>query len=208
MDILEGLNWRYATKKFDTKKLEKAQIDLVLESLRLTASSYGLQPMHVVVVENPSVREELVGHSWGQKQVADASHLLVLCRQNDMTANDVDHYIATIVAARQVAKESLTGYSDMMKGTLAKMSEEQKVIWMSNQVYLALGNLLTVCAAEGIDACPMEGFDKAAYDRILKLEEKGLNSVVVCPVGYRSAEDPYAKVAKVRKPMNEVLHTI
>lgn len=208
MDIIESLNWRYATKKFDTKKLDKKQIDLVLEALRLSASSYGLQPMHVVMVENPTVREELVAQSWGQRQVADASHLLVLCRQNDMTGTDIDNYIDAIVETRNVPKESLEQYSGMMKGTVGKMPEEQKTIWMNNQVYLGLGNLLTICASEGIDACPMEGFDREAYDRILKLEEKGLRSVVVCPVGYRSEEDAYAKAAKVRKPMNEVLHTI
>lgn len=208
MDIIESLNWRYATKKFDTKKLEQSQVDLVLESLRLTASSYGLQPMKIVVVENPEVREELVGHSWGQRQVADASHLLVMCRQNDMTDADVDHFIDLVAETRQMPKEDLKQYSEMMKGSVVKLPVEQKAIWMSNQVYLGMGNLLTVCAAEGIDACPMEGFDKAAYDRILNLEEKGLNSVVVCPIGYRSEEDHYAQLAKVRKPMDEVLFVI
>lgn len=208
MNIIESLNWRYATKKFDTKKLDQSQIDRVLESLRLSASSFGLQPMHIVMVENPKVREELVAQSWGQRQVVEASHLLVLCRQNDMTDSDVDNYIDLIVEARQAPKESLAQYTEIMKASVVKFPKEQKAGWMTNQVYLGLGNLLTACAVEGIDACPMEGFDKAAYDRILNLEEKGLSSVVVCPVGYRSAEDKYAEAPKVRKPMSEVLHKI
>lgn len=205
-DILEALNWRYATKQFDpAQKLSTEQLDRLLEALRLSASSFGLQPWKFVVVEDAAVRQELLPHSWNQPQVVDASHVIVLCRLASISDTEIDQFLEDTATTRDVPVESLEGYRGMMTGFINNFSEEKKAEWMFNQLYLALGNLLTVCAVEGIDACPMEGFSAAEYDRILGLEEKGLNSVVVCPIGFRSEEDKYATLAKVRYPTEDVI---
>ncbi len=209
MNSLEALNWRYATKTFDpARKLSADQLHLITEALRLSASSYGLQPWKFVVVENQELRQKIQGIAWNQAQVTDASHLLVLCRAETVTAENVERYVDSIVKARGVEASSLDGYKGMMLGAVNGMSEDQKAVWASKQVYLALGTLLTVCADNQIDACPMEGFNPTECDAILDLPAKGLRSVLLCPVGFRSADDKYAEAAKVRFPSSEVVITI
>jgi nitroreductase len=203
-DIVDCLQWRYATKKFDAnKKLDEATYQKLEEALRLSASSFGLQPWKFVVVTDPEIKKQLPAHSWGQMQPQDCSHLVVISRISDIDAEYVDHYIETIATARGVAKESLSSYADMMKGFLKNPIDKKH--WMEKQCYIALGTLLTAAAALGVDTCPMEGFDAEAYDRILGLKEKGCNSVVVCPLGYRAADDKYAQAAKVRFPAEKVV---
>lgn len=197
LDILKSLHWRYATKKFDAnKKLDKATYEKLEEAMRLSASSFGLQPWKFVVVTDPEIKKQLPAHSWGQMQPQDCSHLVVICRLNELTEDYVDHYVDAIATTRGVTKESMAAYTDMMKGFLKNPAD--KHIWMAKQCYIALGTLLTSAAALGVDACPMEGFDAAAYDRILGLEAKGCTSVVLCPLGYRAGDDKYAEAKKVR----------
>lgn len=204
--ILESLSWRYATKKFDSsKKLTAEQFETLLEALRLTPSSFGLQPWKFVVVENPSMREELVGHSWGQRQVADASHLLVLCRKTALDASLVESYIADMIQKTGAPAEALQGYKDMMLGFIQNLSQEIAASWAEKQVYIALGNIMTVAASLEIDTCPMEGFSKAEYDRVLGLTDMGLASVLVLPVGYRAADDSYATRPKIRYASEDVI---
>ncbi len=206
MTILDALRWRYATKTFDaSKKISMEAFEELLEALRLSASSYGLQPWKFVVVENPELRAKVREIAWNQGQVTDASHLIVLCRPETVTAADVDHFVQVTASTRGIDAASLDGYKQMMLGTVNGMDEEKKAVWMAKQVYLALGNLLTVCAVQGIDACPMEGFDPAKCDEILGLPALGLRSVVLCPVGYRADDDKYASLAKVRYPKEEVI---
>lgn len=209
MDIIERLNWRYATKEFDnTKKLNKEQLDKVLDALRLSASSFGLQPWKFVVVENEQTRATLREASWNQAQIVDASHLIVLCRPSTIGDADVDRFLTLTSETNGAPLEALKGFGDMMKGFLANMDDAKKAAWMKNQIYLALGNLLTVCAALDIDTCPIEGFSPEKYDQILDLPAKGLNSVVVCPIGYRKDSDKYASAKKVRYTVEDVTLTI
>jgi nitroreductase len=206
MNIIESLNWRYATKVFDpSKKVSDSDFEQILEALRLSPSSFGMQPWKFVVVNDPAIRESLVPHSWGQRQVADACRLLVLCRPLSITDADVDRFIQFTADERGIDASTLEGFGGMIKGFLGRMSDQQKAQWMKDQVYIALGNLMTTTAVMGIDACPMEGFVPQEYDRILNLADKGLTSVVACPVGYRSAEDKYAEFAKIRYPMDEIV---
>ncbi|BDD10586.1 NAD(P)H-dependent oxidoreductase [Fulvitalea axinellae] len=206
VNLIEKLNWRYAVKKFDAeKKLSDEQVETLLEALRLTPSSFGLQAWKFVVVKNPEIRQSLVEHSWNQQQVADASHLIVLCRQSTIDAGDVDRFIAEIAETRNLPVEALGEYSEMMKGFVGNFDEATASAWMTKQLYIALGNLLTSAAVLGIDACPMEGFNPVAYDEILGLEEKGLNSVLVVPVGYRAEDDAYAGLKKVRRATEDVI---
>lgn len=204
MNILDSLNWRYATKEFDTtKKLSEEQIDLLLKAGNLTATSFGLQPGKIVLVENKETREELVQYSWGQKQVAEASHLLVLTVDTDLGEAQVDRYVKDIADQRGVSEESLEGMSKMMKGFLSGMDDEKKKIWAEHQAHIVLGNLLTVCALEGIDACPIAGFQPEKYDEVLNLKEENQASVLVLPVGFRLDTDKYANLAKVRMSESE-----
>jgi len=205
MSIVEDLKWRYATKEFDnSKKLSSEQLENVFESLRLSTSSFGLQTWKFVVVETPSLREQLLEHSWKQKQVVDASHLIVLCIPTDFGKDHIAKYVESTAQIRGVGLDTLDGYQKMMEGFVSKKDEKSLEIWMTNQVYIALGHLLTACAAMRIDACPMEGFISKEYDRILALGEKKLKSVLVCPIGFRNEADKYASAKKVRFPKEEL----
>jgi nitroreductase len=202
--LLQQLNWRYATKQFDSTRQIPADIWQTLEeSLVLTPSSFGMQPWKFFVITNRELRQQLVEHSWGQKQVVDASHLVVLTIKKDMQAADVDRYMERIAQVRQVAIESLDGFSNTIKGFLNGAIDVEN--WATRQVYIALGELMTSAALLGIDTCPMEGFDRTQYDEILGLAEQGYSAVVLCPAGYRATDDKYAALPKVRYPKEEVV---
>lgn len=206
METIKALNWRYAVKTFDSeKKLSKEQLDTLLESLRLTASSFGLQPWKFIVVENKELREKLKEHAWNQSQVVDASHLIVLCNKTTIDETYVTKYIEKTAKERNISTDNLQGFKDMMLGTIKNRSQDEIAAWNKNQVYIALGNLLTVCAIENIDACPMEGFDATKFNEILDLKKEGLNAAVLCPVGFRSEEDDSAKRAKVRFDTDDII---
>ncbi|CAL1521475.1 NAD(P)H-dependent oxidoreductase [Chitinophaga sp. MM2321] len=209
MDILQKLEWRYAVKKFDAaRKLSAAQLDRIIAATRLSASSYGLQPYKILVVENPAVREQLRKASWNQTQITDASHLVVFARYNDLQASHVDDYTKNIAATRNINPEDLAGFAGVMKGTVNRLDAKDAAVWTSKQAYLALGTLLTAAAAEDIDACPMEGFDAAQYDEILGLKDKGLATVVIAAIGFRADDDVMQHAKKVRKPMDELVEMI
>lgn len=207
--FLEKMNWRCSIKSFDTqKKLSPDQLNTLLESLRLTASSFGLQPWKFLVVTNPEIRKTLVSHAWNQSQVSDASHLIVLCAYREFGDKEIDLFVDDIVKTREVTKESLAGFEKMVKGFVGRMSPEAKNAWLKDQVYIALGNLLTTCAVLDIDACPMEGFSAKDFDQVLGLEAKNLRSIALCPVGFRNPEDKYSKIKKVRFSQKELVEFI
>ncbi|NOQ75905.1 MAG: NAD(P)H-dependent oxidoreductase [Crocinitomix sp.] len=198
--ILNALNARYATKRFDPeKKLSESQLSTVLDAARLTPTSYGLQLMKVVVVEAAEKRKALLPYSFAQKQVVDASHLLVLCREKIAEPAHIEAYITNISTTREIPEENLEGFKKMMLGSIADMSEEAIEIWMDKQVYITLGNLLNICAFMQIDSCPMEGFQVEAYNKELGLDDLNLSAVLVLPIGYRSENDANAKHKKVRR---------
>ncbi|WP_299557238.1 NAD(P)H-dependent oxidoreductase [Seonamhaeicola sp.] len=206
MDIIDKLKWRYATKKFDiTKKLSTKQLDVLKEAFNLTATSYGLQTIKLVVIENRDLKASLVEHTFNQNQVLEASHLLVICIQEHVLENDVNDFFKNIVDIRNTSEEILEPYRLNLIKTLGDMTVKEQQQWSKNQAYIALGNLMTVCAVEDIDACPMEGFDPKAYDDILKLHEKGLRSVLLLPVGYRAEDDMFADFEKVRMKVEETV---
>lgn len=201
----EYLNWRYATKKFNpARKIPEQEFCELLESLRLAPSSYGLQPWKFIVVRDEDLRKTLRSHAWDQPQVTDASHCIVLCALKTMDAHYVRNFTARIAKTRGVARESLSGHEQMMLGSLKAMSAQALSDWMKRQVYLALGMLLAQCACKKIDSCPMEGFDAKKFDEVLGLEKLDLESVVLCPVGYRAKDDQYAALKKVRFAKDEV----
>lgn len=204
MNIIESLQWRYATKKFDTtKKLNPQQIHLLKEAFNLTATSYGLQALNLVIVSTQELKEQLVEHSFNQRQVADASHLLVICHPVDFDGKDVKKYFDLVQEIRNTPEEVLAPFRDFLMKEFDNKSTEDKHKSFGKQAYIALGNLLNVCALEKIDACPMEGFIPTKYDEVLGLTEKGLKSVLALPVGFRAEDDYMAKEKKVRKPLSE-----
>jgi len=207
--IIEDLNWRYAVKQFDdSKKINESDFQILKESLRLTPTSYGLQAFKVLSVESPEIRERLVSASYGQRQVADASHLFVLCAYTEVTDKDVDAYMKLVATTRDISVENLTGFSNMIKGTVNSRSTEEVLYWTSKQTYIALGQLMHSCASLRIDATPMEGFDSEKFDEILGLKEKNLTATLACPVGYRHQDDKTQHTAKVRKSLDDLIETI
>lgn len=202
--VIHQLQWRYAVKKFDSTKIIPDEIWTALEqSLVLAPSSFGLQPWKFFVVKNPEVRSQLLEHSWKQSQVVDASHLVVLAIKKDMNATDVDRYIARQAEVQGTTIEALAGYTGVMKGFMERNTHVND--WSMRQVYIALGQFMTTAAMMGIDTCPIEGFMAPKYDEILGLTALSYASVVLCPAGYRSAEDKYATMPKVRFPTDEVV---
>ena len=203
--IIEALNWRYATKQFDaTKKLTQEQIDTLTEAIRLSASSYGLQPWKFITVTNPAIRQKLREAAWNQSQITDASHVIVFAIRKDINEALVDEFIASVAKTRGLKVEDLKGYSDMIKGSIQGKSADALKDWATRQVYIALGTLLTAAAIEKIDVCPMEGFDSKKFDEILGLEKLGLESRVVGAIGFRSAGDTTAAYKKARYSKEEV----
>ncbi len=206
MDIIECLNWRYATKKFDTSRiLEERKIDIVKNAFILTATSYGLQPLKMVVISNKDLQQELVAHSYGQKQVAQASHVLVLCIDTVIDSEYIKDYFKLVKQTRNTPSSVLKPFEDDLIKSFGKKDRKNLEEWATKQAYLALGNLLTICAIEGIDACPMEGFVPKAYDEVLDLYNKNLKSVLVLPIGYRSKDDAFAGFKKVRKTLDDTV---
>ncbi|MEO2062399.1 MAG: NAD(P)H-dependent oxidoreductase [Christiangramia sp.] len=208
-EYLESLQWRYATKKFDSsKKLSEDDLNELLESIRLSASSYGLQPYEVLVITDEDIREKLKVAAWNQSQVAEASHLIVFANYAKITEEHVDAYMENISETRNVSRGDLQGLEDMIKSTTLSRPQEDLQVWGSKQTYIALGNLLSAAANMRIDTCPMEGFDNAKFDEILNLKEKNLQSSVIIPVGYRSEDDSYQDLEKVRKSKSDLFHFV
>lgn len=206
MSIIEKLKWRYATKKFDVaKKLSDEKLEILKEAFNLTALSYGLQTLKMVIIEDKNIRENLLLHCFNQRQVVDSSHLLVLCIQTEIDELDVNEHFNSIKVIRNTPDSILEPFKKQMKSTIVNMITDKKIDWATNQAYIALGNLMTVCAIEEIDSCPMEGFIPKEVDKILKLESYGLNSVLMLPVGYRADDDMFAGFKKVRKQLSKTI---
>lgn len=198
--IIEDLNWRYATKKFDpTLKLSEEQLEIIMESLRLTASSFGLQAYKIFLIENPELRRELTAASYGQTPVSEASHLFIFCANTKVSEEDVSAYMSLISQERNVPSDNLQGFANGIQNSVNNMSSEQLISWTTKQTYIALGQLMNTCAALRVDCLPMEGFDSFKYDQILGLETQNLTATLVCPVGFRHKEDASQHKKKVRK---------
>jgi len=204
-----NLEWRYATKKFDaSKKISEGDLENLLEAIRLSPSSYGLQPYQVFVIKEPELREKLKPAAWNQSQITDASHLLIFANLKEIDKSYVDNYLDTIAETRNQPRQDLNGLEDMITNTVLNFSPEGKNKWATNQVYIALGNLLSAAANLKIDACPMEGFEATKFDEILGLNEKGLTTAVIATIGFRSSEDKHQYDTKVRKNKEELFNRL
>ncbi len=206
--LLQQLQWRYATKKFDsTKKISPADWETLEQALLLSPSSFGLQLWRFFAVKSPELRAKLRPASWGQSQVVDASHFVVLAVKRDIAAADVERHISRISEVRGVSPETLADYKARILGFMGDgtLNVQQ---WATRQVYISLGFFLSSAAMLGIDACPMEGFEPAQYDSILALPQKGYQAVVAVAAGYRASDDGFAKAKKVRFKKDDVVQEL
>ena len=206
MESVRALQWRYATKKFDSEKiLPPAKVDILKRAFNLTATSYGLQPLKLVVVENKELQGRLKKASYNQKQIDTASHVLVICIEKEIGKEFIENYFKYVQDIRKTPDDVLHPFRESLIGDFEQKPLDEIKVWATHQAYLVLGTLLTVCAVEEIDSCPMEGFEAEKYDEILELDRHNLQSVLALPVGYRAKDDFFAELKKVRRPLEETV---
>ncbi len=198
------LKWRYAVKKFDSERiLSNEKVEGLKHAFNLTATSYGLQPIKMLLVQNKELQKQLVPCSYGQSQVENASHVLVICVEKVIDKEFITQYFKRVKSIRGTSDAILKPFKDSLVADFSKREAKEVKTWATNQAYLALGNLLSFCALEEIDSCPMEGFIPKEYDKLLGINEKGLTSVLVLPVGYRAKDDMFSRMEKVRKNIED-----
>jgi len=202
MNLLESLNWRYATKKFSNRKVSAVDIDKIIEATNLSASSTGLQPYRLFLIENDELRKKL-GEGSFNAQIAESSHLLVFAAFEKVTAEHIDNYINHIAAERNIPVNSLADFKNALVHGILGRTDEVNFNWAARQAYIALGTAMIAAADLQIDTTPMEGFDADKFDELLNLKGKGLKSVVTLAIGYRHEDDMFANFKKVRLPKAE-----
>lgn len=203
---IKQLKWRYATKRFDrTKILSEEKIDVLKQTFNLTATSYGLQPLKLIIIKDAKLKEQLLPLTYNQVQVRDASHVLLLCIEKNIDSQFIKEHFKNVEGKRNTPRDILDPFEKALIENFSDKESTDIRNWMVNQLYLTLGALLTVCAFENIDACPIEGFEPKNYDSLLGLEEKSLESVIVLPVGYRDENDFFGTLKKVRRGVDELV---
>jgi nitroreductase len=209
-ELLKDLQWRYAAKKMDaTKQVSQEKVDYILESIRLSASSSGLQPYEVFVVTNPEVRKQIVPHAWNQAQITDGSHLLVFAAWDNYTAERINTMFDLVNEKRGGTNEGWENYRQMLLNTYPQRDAQTNFEHAARQAYIGLGTALVAAAEQKVDSTPMEGFVPDEVDAILGLKEKGLKSVILLPLGYREAEgDWLVNLEKVRRSTEDFITTV
>ncbi|WP_417611899.1 NAD(P)H-dependent oxidoreductase [Owenweeksia hongkongensis] len=209
MQFIENLKWRYATKKFDPKKqISNGDLEFLKQAIQLSVSSYGLQLYKVLIIKDPQIRQQLRAASYNQSQITDASKLVVFAHHRLLTSETIDEFITRTAMAQGKNFDDLKGYGTHIKDAVGSKIKNEFEHWASKQTYLAMANLINACAELKIDACPMEGFDRAGYNKILGLDKQGLQTSVIAPIGYRSDDDTTQHFQKVRRPIEELFETI
>jgi len=204
MSLIESLKWRSATKKFNpTKKVSDSDVEQLIEAGNLAPTSAGLQPFKLVVVKNEKLRAQLTPASWGQGQITEASHLLVFAVQTNPSTELIDNYVNRVAEVRNQDVASLDGLKDMINGFVSPMDEPTRKVWFAKQAYISMGTMISAASELKIDTCPIEGFDPIQYSEILNLNDQNLMPVCVLAIGYRSEEDVFSKMDKVRKKRND-----
>lgn len=206
MDIIKSLEWRYACKKFDeTKKVTDSQLKVIQNAFNLTATSFGLQPVKLAIVSNNHLKEKLHEHGYYQQQITTCSHLLVICIDTIIDDETIDAKFDLEKEIRGTSEDIVGKFRNELKSIYKNKTSDEIEKSAIYQAYIILGNLMTVCALEQIDSCPMEGFNAAKFDEVLQLNEKNLRSILLLPIGYRSEDDPMGNLKKVRKPIEDIV---
>lgn len=206
MDIIKSLEWRYACKKFDAnKKVTDSQLNIIRNAFNLTATSFGLQPVKLIIISNNHLKEQLHEHGYYQDQITTCSHLLVICIDTKIDDETIDAKFDLEKEIRGTSEDIVGKFRNQLKGIFKNKTSgdiEKSSIY---QAYIILGNLMTVCALEQIDSCPMEGFNAEKFDEVLQLNEKNLKSILLLPIGLRAEDDPMRTLKKVRKPIDDIV---
>ncbi len=205
MNIIEALNWRYAVRQFSSARLDEKRVQQLLTATRLSATSYGLQPYRIISVNDPGVRKKLLDYSMGQDKVVNCSHLLVIAAQTEIDDQMIDEYMQAVADTRDMPVKNLQGITHHIKEVFAGKSQTEKQQWAHQQAYIALGTLLTSAAMMEIDTCPMGGFDADGFNRVLELDQLGLEAVVICALGERHPDDASAQLPKVRYDYDKMI---
>lgn len=205
MNFIDALNWRYAVNQFSTNKLNEQQINGLIESVRLSASSYGLQPYQLLVISSDTVKNGLLPFSYGQSKVANNSHLLVFAHKTRITQKDISLFISSLANSQNKPPIALNDYEQVISNDLLAKTEDEQHSWAAQQCYIALGKLLSYTAINKIDTCPITGFDNQGFNQILGLNKHELNAEIICPVGFRSPDDNNAFRVKYRKSTTDLV---
>jgi len=206
MKLIEALNWRYAAKRMNGEIVPAQKVENILEATRLSASSMGLQPYTILVIEDRELRKKIQSVANNQPQIIEGSHLLIFAAWENINAEHVNDYISNIAETRGVSQEELQGFRNALMGIVHGRTPQQKYEWAARQAYIAFGTAITAAAVEQVDATPMEGFNPEALDNLLGLKEKGLRSITMLALGYRDAEKDFlANAKKVRRAKEDLI---
>lgn len=205
MELLDKLQWRYATKKMDpSRAVPREKVDRIIEAARLAPTSSGLQPYEILLVTNPEIRKEITAVAWNQQQVVDGSHVLVFAAWDDYTADRINQMFDYTNEVRGFKNEGWEAYRQQLLASYPQRGADINFSHTARQAFIGLGASIIAAAFEEVDCVPMEGFDPAAVDTILKLRERGLRSVAMLPLGYRQEDgDWLVKLPKVRRPVEQ-----
>lgn len=209
MDYLDALNKRYSVKRFDTEKTVLADaLYHILEAARLSASSLGLQPYKIIIVESAAVKQQLIPAFYNPSQISTCSHLIAIVSKNNIESQYIGDYFSNISQTREVPLESLNPFRESISSHIERLSRDEVMTWADKQCYIVLGNLMFAAALENVDTCPMEGFKQEKIDEILGLDTATEKVAVTLALGYRSAEDEFQNFKKVRKPKEKLFKFI
>ncbi|WP_339627307.1 NAD(P)H-dependent oxidoreductase [uncultured Maribacter sp.] len=209
MELLDKLNWRYAAKAMNGKKVAEDKIERILEAARLAPTSSGLQPFEIIVIKNQKIKEQIRPVAWNQSVITDCSHLLVFAAWDTYTAERINYMFDLTNEIRGFKNEGWENYRQMLLGSYPQKSAEENFNHATKQAYIAFSHSIIAAAYEGVDATPLEGFEPDEVDKILGLREKDLRSAVLLPIGYRNeSEDWLVNLKKVRKPMKDLVTII
>ena len=205
MNYLEALNKRYSVKKFDAEKIVSPEsLDNILEAARLSASSLGLQPYRIIIVESPEMKHQLIPAFYNPVQISTCSHLIVIVSKNDINNDYIGKYFTHISETREVALETLNPFRESISKHIQHLQAEEVLIWADKQSYIVLGNLMFAAALENLDTCPMEGFKQETIDEILGLDPEQEKVAVTLALGFRAEDDVFQTMKKVRKPEDKL----
>ena len=205
MNYLEALNWRYSVKRFDGKKIPSEKLNNILEAGRLSVSSQGLQPYHLLVVENDETIQKLIPAFYNPSQISTCSHLVALVSKTNINKEYVDNYFSHIINERGITLEQLVAFRNNINSQLENQTSQEMESWSEKQSYIVLGSLIMASAQENIDSCPMEGFRADILEDILKIDKENEKIAVVLTLGYRAEDDNFQNFKKVRKPADKFI---
>jgi nitroreductase len=204
MELLNALEWRYASKKMNGQQVPEEKVQRILEAIRLAPSSMGLQPYTVLVITDPELKKQVLPIANNQQQIVDSSHLLVFAAWDKITPDHVDDYVNLTATTRNIPLESLDQFKNILVN-ISRRPQQENFEWAARQSYIAFATAIAAAAEERVDATPMEGFNNAALDALLGLEAKGLKSITLLPLGYRDTENDWlVKFPKVRRQKEDL----